>query len=115
MNFNNENYERALRKIKCDERCKPTCCQGIQGPTGPTGPAGSNANSTSCFCVDQMRNVIEQIIALYPNDNLIVAMESGNNASGRPGSLLPGPNNNPNSGLFQLVNAQGVPEYVKRK
>jgi len=57
-----------------------------------------------------MRNVIEQIIALYPNDNLIVAMESGNNASGRPGSLLPGPNNNPNSGLFQLINSQGVPE-----
>lgn len=57
-----------------------------------------------------MRNIIQQIITLYPNDNLIVAMESGNNASGRPGSLLPGPNNNPSSGLFQLVNNQGVPE-----
>lgn len=88
----------------------PTGPTGATGPTGPTGPAGSNANSTSCFCVDQMRNIIQQIIALYPNDNLIVAMESGNNASGRPGSLLPGPNNNPNSGLFQLVNNQGVPE-----
>lgn len=88
----------------------PTGPQGLPGVTGPTGPAGSNANSTSCFCVDQMRNVIQQIITLYPNDNLIVAMESGNNASGRPGSLLPGPNNNPNSGLFQLVNNQGVPE-----
>lgn len=80
------------------------------GSTGPTGPTGSNANSTTCFCVDQMRNVIQQIITLYSNDNLIVAMESGNNASGRPGSLLPAPNNNPNSGLFQLVNNQGVPE-----
>lgn len=57
-----------------------------------------------------MRNVIQQIITLYPNDNLIVAMESGNNASGRPGSLLPGPDGNPNSGLFQLVNNQGTPE-----
>lgn len=57
-----------------------------------------------------MRNVIEQIIALYPNDNIIVAMESGNNASGRPGSLIPGPNNNPTSGLFQLINNQGTPE-----
>lgn len=88
----------------------PTGPQGIQGPTGPTGPAGSNANSTTCFCVDQMRNIIQQIITLYPNDNLIIAMESGNNASGRPGSLLPGPNNNPNSGIFQLVNNQGNPE-----
>ncbi len=57
-----------------------------------------------------MRNIIQQIITLYSNDNLIVAMESGNNASGRPGSLLPGPNNNPSSGLFQLINNQGVPE-----
>ena len=57
-----------------------------------------------------MRNVIEQIITLYPDDNLIVAMESGNNASGRPGALLPGPDGNPDSGLFQLVNAQGTPE-----
>ncbi len=57
-----------------------------------------------------MRNIIQQIITLYPNDNLIIAMESGNNTSGRAGSLLPGPNNNPNSGLFQLVNAQGTPE-----
>ncbi len=66
--------------------------------------------SVACFCVDQMRNIIQQIIALYPSDNLIIAMESGNNVSGRPGSLLPAPNGNPNSGLFQLINAQGVPE-----
>lgn len=132
-------YERALKKIEKDQQCTPTCCiigptgpmgptgpaggptgptgaTGATGPTGPTGatgatgPAGSNAETTSCFCVDQMRNIIQQIITLYPNDNLIIAMESGNNASGRAGSLLPGPNNNPNSGLFQLVNAQGTPE-----
>ena len=36
-------------------------------------------------------------------------MESGNNVSGRPGSLLPAPNSNPDAGLFQLVNSQGVP------
>ena len=57
-----------------------------------------------------MRNLIRQIISLYPNDTIIVAMESGNNVSGRPGSLLPAPNANPNAGLFQLVNSQGVPQ-----
>lgn len=91
----------------------PTGATGATGPTGATGatgPAGSNANSVSCFCVDQMRNVIQQLITLYPTDNVIVAMESGDNASGRLGSLLPGSNNNPNSGLLQLVNAQGVPQ-----
>ncbi len=91
----------------------PTGATGATGSTGPqgsTGPSGDNANSASCFCVNQMRNIIQQIITLYPNDNIIVAMESGNNASGRPGSLLPGLNNNPSSGIFQLVNAQGVPQ-----
>lgn len=34
------NYERALKKIESDERCKPKFCQGIQGPVGPTGPTG---------------------------------------------------------------------------
>lgn len=83
---------------------------GIPGATGVTGPTGTVIPTTTCLCVDQMRNVIQQIITLYPNDNLTIAMESGNNVSGRPGSLLPAPNNNPNSGLFQLVNNQGVPE-----
>ncbi|MEA5012140.1 MAG: hypothetical protein VB100_10530 [Angelakisella sp.] len=37
-------------------------------------------------------------------------MESGNNVSGRAGSLLPPPNTNPNAGLFQLTNNQAVPQ-----
>ena len=57
-----------------------------------------------------MRNVLQQIITLYPNDNVVVSMESGNNASGRPHALLPAPNTNPNAGLFQLANNQGVPQ-----
>ena len=55
-----------------------------------------------------MRNILRQIIQLYPTDNVEIAMESGNNVSGRPGSLLPDPNTNPNAGLFQLTNNQGV-------
>ena len=57
-----------------------------------------------------MRNVIQQLITLYPDDNLIIAMESGNNTSGRLGSLLPGLDSNPNSGLLELVNNQGIPQ-----
>jgi len=55
-----------------------------------------------------MRNILQQIIRLYGTDNVVVSMESGDNVSGRPGSLLPRPNTNPNAGLFQLTNAQGV-------
>ena len=57
-----------------------------------------------------MRNVIQQLIDLYPDDNVIVAMESGDNASGRLGSLLPPPIDNPSSVLLELVNNQGTPE-----
>ena len=57
-----------------------------------------------------MRNVLSQIIQLYPTSTIIVSMESGDNVSGRAGSLLPPPNNNPNAGLLQLINNQGVPQ-----
>ena len=33
-------YEKALQKIKNDEKCKPQFCI-ISGPTGPTGPTGA--------------------------------------------------------------------------
>lgn len=89
---------------------------GATGPTGPTGATGATGatgtcgDCADCACVNQMRNVLRQLIALYPTDNAIVAMESGNNASGRLGALLPAPNTNPNAGLLQLTNAQGVPQ-----
>ena len=33
-------YEKALKKIAEDSKCKPQCMGAIIGPTGPTGPAG---------------------------------------------------------------------------
>ena len=57
-----------------------------------------------------MRNIIEQIIELYPNDTLVIAMESGNNVSGRAGNLMP--NSNAVGGLFQLVNNEGKIEEI---
>ena len=81
-----------------------TGATGLQGPAGPTGATGPAANSADCACTEQMRNVLQQIIQLYPTDNIVVAMESGNNASGRPGSLLPATN----PSLLQLTNNQGV-------
>lgn len=93
----------------------PTGATGATGPTGVTGATGATgatgvvAVSASCACVSQMKHLLEQLIALYPNENVIVSMESGNNASGRLGSLLPSPNNNPHSGILQLVNSQGKP------
>ena len=76
--------------------------QGPRGFDGPPGPPG--ASGADCFCVEQMRNVLQQIITYYPTDNLIITTENGSTASGRPGLLFPPPNSNPNSGLFILTN-----------
>lgn len=58
------NYEKIKTRIEEESKNIPKCCFCI-GATEPT---------VECSCVAQMRNIIEQIIALYPNDNLIIAM-----------------------------------------
>ncbi len=55
----------------------------------------------------QMKHVLQQIITLYPHDNITVYMESGDNESGRPGALFPGPDDNPNAGVFLIYDTQG--------
>lgn len=87
----------------------PQGVPGPQGPTGPTGPAG-NTNSASCGCKEQMRNIIQQLITLYPNSDLFVTLESGDAVVGRPGSLILGPNGR--SGVFEVINPQGFGQYL---
>lgn len=55
-----------------------------------------------------MRNVLQQIRVLYPNDTLVVSMESGNNVSGRPGAVLPTSSSGATGGVFQLLNGSGA-------
>lgn len=81
---------------------------GPTGATGNTGPTGPEQISCECGCSAQMRNILQQIIQLYPTDNIIVSMESGDNVSGRASALLPAPDST--SGLLQLSNEQGVPQ-----
>lgn len=85
--------------------CESAVTIGPTGDTGPIVPTKPAAGTAECFCVLQMRNILAQIIALYPDSKVIVAMESGDNVSGRPGSLLPDENS---AGIFQLVSSQGT-------
>ena len=41
----NDSYERALKKIEHDKKCKPSCFSQV-GPTGPTGPTGPSGGPT---------------------------------------------------------------------
>ncbi len=46
-------YEKAMLKIKHDQKCKPSSCIvpviGTQGPTGPTGPMGPTGASPDFY------------------------------------------------------------------
>ena len=68
-----------------------TGSSGATGATGPTGPAGSS-ETVCCDCKEQIRNILQQIITLYPNQDLFITLESGDAAVGRAGALLLGPN-----------------------
>lgn len=83
--------------------------QGEPGPQGPTGPAG-DANSACCGCKDQLRNIIQQIITLYPNNDIFVTLDSGDAVVGRPTSLITGPNGR--TGVFVVTNPQNFQQYL---
>lgn len=87
----------------------PQGVPGPQGPTGATGPAG-DTNSACCGCKEQLRTVIQQIIALYPNNDIFVTLESGDAVVGRPGSLIAGPNGL--TGVFEIITPQNFRQYL---
>lgn len=78
--------------------------QGLQGPTGATG-ASSSSDVIQCGCVNQMRNIIQQLLISYPNADVIITTDCGETVTGRLGSLFPEFNNN--LGLIELTNSQG--------
>lgn len=75
-------------------------------PRGATG-ADYTAN---CACIEQMRNIIDQIIALYPTYDLYITLENGDAIVGTPGSLTLGPNGK--SGVFEVINPSGLRQYA---
>lgn len=87
----------------------PVGPQGEPAPQGPTGPAG-DANSACCGCKEQLRNVIQQIITLYPNNNILVTLDSGDAVVGRPASLILGPDGR--TGVFEVTNPQNFGQYL---
>lgn len=109
--MNCDRYKQVKERVKKESQCRPQImyCIGATGPTGPTGPAGDS--SACCDCIDQMRNIIQQIIDLYPDNNIFVTLDSGDLIFGKPTALIPGPSgtanifevNNPSSEVRQLA------------
>ncbi|AYD40425.1 hypothetical protein D4Z93_07755 [Clostridium fermenticellae] len=125
---------RGPRGLKGDCGCQGSCgcpgprgprghrgCQGDPGATGPRGPMGprgprgakgdpgSAGPSSECKCVSQMRNILEQIMCLFPNAIIDVAYENGGHVSGVPCGLTP---NGRNSGVLLLSNCGKITNRI---
>lgn len=48
----------------------------------------SDLDNSECFCVQQMRNVIEQIAQLYPDNQLLITLDSGDAVVGTAGEII---------------------------
>lgn len=70
----------------------------------PRGFDGNNSDSFCCFCVQQMRNIIEQIINLYPDNQLVITLEGGDAIIGRLGAITLGPSGK--AGVVEINGAQ---------
>ena len=57
-------YEKALKKIEKDQKCKPKCMGAVIGPTGPTGPQGPALNILGSF------ESVEELKEQHPTGNL---------------------------------------------
>ncbi len=89
--------ERCNWRDRRDRRKRCDGCDGCNGATGAIAllahrkatlaPAGNNCE---CFCAQQMRHLIQQIIALLSERTVSVSMDDGTTINGYPGSLFPG-------------------------
>ena len=55
---------------------------GSTGPKGDTGTAGTMADSTGCFAIRQLANLLEQIVVLYPSTTMTLFVEQLGTLSG---------------------------------
>lgn len=85
--------------------------QGLQGPAGPKGErgpqgtTGSAGNTTQCCCIAQIRNILKQIISLFPTETIAVNFNNLGSATGIPVALTP---QGHNSGILVLKNQNGA-------
>ena len=83
--------------------------QGAQGPCGPRGPKGDpgdcSSDTAKCACTSQMRNIIRQIIKLFPKSNVLVNYENHGSAIGILSCIS---SSSSNMGMLIMTNSQGT-------
>ena len=74
------------------------------GLTIAIGNNNNNTSNTECYCVEQMRNTLGQIARLYPDNQLFITLDSGDDIIGTAGEITLGPNGK--SGIFEIKTSQ---------
>lgn len=70
-------YEKALKKIKESEKCKPNlCCCSIVGPTGQQGEAGGVLNFADFYACHliMLRQLHQELMLVFHKMGLVVAL-----------------------------------------
>lgn len=85
--------------MDCYERKIETCISAIAialslllllwniGLTIAMANVNTDTDNYECFCTRQMTNIIEQIIRLYPDNQLYISLEGGEAVLGTPGEI----------------------------
>ncbi|MDP4090874.1 MAG: hypothetical protein Q8930_16620 [Bacillota bacterium] len=79
--------------------------KGEPGCEGPMGPKGEPCLSVDCICTSQLKNILKQIMELFPRTEVIIYLENGRSAVGIPAGLYP---MHSDSGIIKLANKHGV-------
>ncbi len=83
----------------------PECCDCCCGGFAPTC-------SGACPCFLQMKNIIRQLIDLYPTNTVSIIFEDGGTVNGRPGSLFSPDGSESTAGLFLLEDSAGAVTFA---
>ena len=86
----------------------PTGLTGMQGNTGPEGTMG---DTSLCFSIAQLSNVIAQLMVLYPSSVMSVFTTNLNVVTGTPSQLYISPEGS-DAGLFILINGSAQFEAI---
>ena len=74
-------------------------CEGPRGPRGRRGHKGNPGNGVKCACTAQIKNVLMQIMKLFPGSTIIVNYDDKGTAIGIPTKI--------SRGILVLSNCEG--------
>ncbi|MDP4090875.1 MAG: hypothetical protein Q8930_16625, partial [Bacillota bacterium] len=93
-----------LEDLDCEYKHKSHCVKICKIP-GPRGPQGEPGASIDCLCVTQIRNILRQMMCLFPKSKILINYENGGSVAGIPVELY---TESSNEGVVKLADDSGT-------